>query len=89
MKKTWRVVSTHDRIKEYVYKTCNCTEDHAQARGKDGKATEEYTEDLVEVIVQCLMKEKIVVKPVRKPMTKDELEQHQRQGHDPDARIAH
>ena len=29
------------------------------------------------------MKEKIVVKPVRKPMTKSELELHQRQGHDP------
>ena len=28
------------------------------------------------------MKEKIVVKPVRKPMTTSELELHQRQGHD-------
>ena len=55
----------------------------AQVRGKDGKAKEEYTEDLVEVVVQRLMKEKIVVKPIRKPMTKDELEFHQRQGHDP------
>jgi hypothetical protein len=77
-KKTWRVVSTHDRIKDDVRKTCGCTEDHAQVRGKDGKATEEYTEDLVEAIVQCLMKEKVVVKPVREPMTKDELELHQR-----------
>ena len=66
-----------------MYKTCNCTEDHAQVRGKDGKATEEYTVDRVEAIVQCLTKEKIVVKPVRKPMTKTELELHQRQGHDP------
>jgi len=83
MKKIWKVVSTHDRIKEYVNKQCSCTEEHAQVRGKDGKATEEYTEDLVEAVVQCLMKEKIVVKPVRKPMTKDELELHQRRGHDP------
>jgi hypothetical protein len=52
-------------------------------RGKDGKITKEYTEDLVEVIVQCLLKEKVAVKPIRKPMTKDELELHQRQGHDP------
>jgi hypothetical protein len=83
MKKTWNVVSTHDRIKDYVNRKCSCTEDHAQVRGKDGKATEEYTEDLVEAIVQCLMKENIMVKPVRKPMTKDELELHQRRGHDP------
>ena len=60
-----------------------CEEDHAQVRGRDGKATEEYTEDLVDAIVRCQMKEKIMVKPVRKPMTKDELELHQRQGHDP------
>jgi hypothetical protein len=83
MKKTWKVVSTHDRIKEYVNKQCNCTEDHAQVRGKDGKATEEYTEDLVEAITQCLLEEKVVVKPVRKPFTKAELELHQRSGHDP------
>ena len=67
----------------YVRKTCSCTEDHAQVRGKDGTDSAEYTEVFVDAIVQCLMKEKIVVKPVRKSMTKDELELHQRRGHDP------
>ena len=83
MKKSWRVVSTHERIKGYVNKTCICQEEHAQVRGKDGKATEEYTEDLVEAITQCLLEDKVIVKPVRKPFTKAELELHQRNGHDP------
>ena len=64
-------------------KTRACKEEHAQVRGKDGKATEEYTEDLVEAIVQCLLEEKIMVKPVRKPMSKEELELRQRNGHGP------
>ena len=37
MKKTWKVVSTHDRIKDYVNKKCSCTEDHAQVREKMAK----------------------------------------------------
>ena len=64
-------------------KTCTCKAEHEQVRGKDGKATEEYTEDMVEVIVQCLLDEKASLKPVRKPMSKEELELHQRNGHDP------
>ena len=83
MKKKWRVASTNEKIKGYVNKKCTCEEEHAQVRGKDGKATEEYTDDLVEAIVQCLLKHKQVVKPIRKQMTKEELELHQRQGHDP------
>ena len=50
---------------------------------KDGKATEEYTKDMVDVIVQRLTNQKVSLKPVRKQMTKDELELHQRHGHDP------
>ena len=30
MKKTWKVVSAHERIKDHVHKTCSCTEDHTQ-----------------------------------------------------------
>ena len=41
MKKTWRVTSTHEKIKGYVNKKCTCDEEHAHVRGKDGKATEE------------------------------------------------
>jgi hypothetical protein len=83
MRKTWQVASTHPRMKDYLNKTCTCKEEHAQVRGKDGKATEEYTKDMVEVIVQCLINQKISLKPVRKQMTKEELELHQRHGHDP------
>ena len=43
MRKTWKVASTRERIKGYVNKTCARTEEHAQVRGKDGQATEEYT----------------------------------------------
>ena len=83
MRKTWQVASTHPRIKDYLNKTCTRKGEHAQVRGKDGKATEEYTKDMVEVIVQCLINQKVSLKPVRKQMTKEELELHQRHGHDP------
>ena len=83
VRKTWKVASTHERIKGYVNRTCTCKEEHAQLRGKDGKATEEYTKVLVEAIAQRLLEEKVMVKPVRKPMNKEELELHQRSGHDP------
>ena len=60
-----------------------CEDEHAQVRGKAGKATEEYTKDMVEVIVQYLMEDTINIKPVRKAMTKEELDNHQITGHDP------
>ena len=66
MRKTWQVASTHGRIKDYLNKTCTCKEEHAQVRGKDGKATEEYTKDMINVIVQCLINQEVSLKPVRK-----------------------
>ena len=42
-------------------KTGTCKVEHAQVRGKDGKATEECTENVVEAIVQCLLNEKVSI----------------------------
>ena len=50
MRKTWKVASTHEKIKEFLNKQSIFKEEHAQVRGKDGKATEKYTKDMVEVI---------------------------------------
>jgi hypothetical protein len=83
MRKTWKITSTNERVKSCLNKTCRCKEEHAQARGKDGKAKEKYTKDLVEAIVQCLLEEKVEVKPVKRPLSKEELERHQRNGHNP------
>ena len=83
MRKPWKVASTHERTKEFLNKQCSCKEKHAQVRRKDGKATEEYTKDMVEVIVQYLLEDMINIRPVRKAMTTEELELHQRNGHDP------
>ena len=52
MKKKWKIHSTHKKVKDYLSKTCKGHTDHAQARGKDGKANEEYIEELVEEIVK-------------------------------------
>ena len=82
-KKTWKIVSTHGRIKGFLNKQCICEDEHAQVRGKDAKASEGYTEEIVEVVAQCLLEGEVNIKPVRKAMTKDELELHQRNGHDP------
>ena len=52
MKKTWKIASTHERSKGYMNKRCICEEEHAQVRGKDAKASEGYTDEIVEVAVQ-------------------------------------
>ena len=82
-KKTWKIASTHERIKGFLNKQCICQEEHAQVRGKDAKASEGYTDEIVDVAAQCLLEDAIYLKPVRKAMTREELERHQRQGHDP------
>ena len=66
MKWKWKIASTHERIKDYLNKTCKFKEEQAQVRGKDGKATEEYTKDLVDAIVQCPLEEKVRAKPMKK-----------------------
>ena len=83
MKKTWKIASTHEKIKRFLNKQCICQEEHAQVRGKDAKASEGYTDEIVEVDVQRLLEDAVNIKPVRKAMTKEELERHQRHGHDP------
>ena len=60
-----------------------CEEEHAQVRGKDAKASEGYADEKVKVVVQRLLEDAVNIKPVRKAMTKEELELHQRNGHDP------
>ena len=50
IKKTWNLASTHDRIKRFLNNQCTCEEEHAQVRGKDAKASEEYAEEIVEVL---------------------------------------
>ena len=44
---------------------------------------QKYTKEIVEVVVQRLLEDAINIKPVRKAMTKEELELHQSNGHDP------
>ena len=83
MKKTWKIASTHERIKSFLNKQCTCEEEHAQVRGKDVKASDENAEEIVEVVVQCMLEDEVNIKPVRKAMTKDALELHQRNCHDP------
>ena len=50
-KKTWKVASTHGRIRDFLNKRRTCKKEHAQVRGKVGKVTEEYTKDMVEAVV--------------------------------------
>ena len=86
MRKTWRISSTHRKVKGYLNKTRRGhKEDHAQVRGKEGKASEGYTDDLVEEIVNCILevKNQPIIKPAKKPTTKEELEAHQEAGHHP------
>ena len=84
MRKQWRIVSNQSRIKDYLYKTCKGhPEDHAQVRGKSGKSTESYTDELVEDIVKCMMNVKELQVKNLKPMTQGELDKHQREGHYP------
>ena len=56
-----------------------------QVQGKDGKSSENYTEDLAKEIVHCILegKEKPKLKVKRKQMTKDELEIPRKSGHTP------
>ena len=82
-RKTWKIASTHEKVKSYLNKTCERKEERAQVRGKDGKATEEYTKDLVEAIVQRLLEEKVIAKPMTGPTSKEELERHQRNRRNP------
>ena len=64
-------------------KTCRRKEKDAQVRGKDCKATQEYTKDLVDAMVQRLFEDKVIVKLIQTPKSKTELERHQRNGHNP------
>ncbi len=71
LKKTWRIQCTHGRVTKYLNKTCSCREEHAQVRGKDGKATENYTDELVKEAVDCILNVKNTkVKQMKKEMTK-------------------
>ena len=56
---------THERIKGFLNKQCTCDDEHAQVRGEDARASEEYTKEMVEVVVQCLLEDTINIKPVR------------------------
>ena len=67
-----------------MHKTCEGHTDHAQVRGKDGKASEGYTDELVEETVNCVLdaKNRPSIKGI-KELTKGELEAHQKAGNYP------
>jgi hypothetical protein len=85
MKKNWKTQSTHKKVKDYLKKTCKGHTNHAQVRRKDGKASEEYTEELVEEIVDCVLevKKNPMITSLKRAMTNAELEAHQKAGHHP------
>jgi len=93
MKKTWKFISNERKVKDYLNKTCKGhKEDHAAVRGKDGKMTEEYTEELAEEIINCMLNKGSMpnLRVVKHALTEDELRRHERTGHHPfDQRCQH
>jgi len=86
MKKTWKIKSTSKKVEDYLHRRCEGHKvEHAQVRGKEGKASENYTEEMVEEIVNCMFDDgyKPIVKPMKKTMTTTEIEEHRRRGHIP------
>ena len=51
MKKTWKVASTHERIKVFLNKQCICKDEHAQVRSKDAKVSKEDMKEMVEAVL--------------------------------------
>ena len=61
----------HEWFKIYLDKNCVCKEEHIHAQGK---ATEEYTKDLIAIIVRHFFLEKMEMKSMKRSIRKEELE---------------